>query len=391
MPHRLINNQLDFILFEEGSFSPLNWLLREGHLDYNDYLDWKKGTTKYLEDHFKTPVATIITALETVKAYAGLLKLESSRETYISTDNQTLHFCRSAADELIFTTVYEPAHDRIQMDLFFDSADSCAVANVVNAIIEGDSLNIADLLLKLATLNPDKHLRFKQLLGFEQQIIHNTLSTEQRIAVLIQNTTPLAFELLGRFTLDFLTPLWHTLSAEVADLHFDADQPQNHLSFTAFKEFQWQQALQSIKREKDWNKQPLLIFRYAESCFKLNKDREGIEHWFELFIRFPDDAECLIKDSANRLMFADWQSFAELDPELESSLFPAWVVMNKPALAKNTVTSEVIDNEALQLIKQLSLNTQEVINDTVIQLRARLQQSSPALFVHYMRANSEDY
>lgn len=49
-----IYNQIDLILFEEGSFSPLNWLLREGHLDYSVYQNWKKGQTGYLEDHFKT-------------------------------------------------------------------------------------------------------------------------------------------------------------------------------------------------------------------------------------------------------------------------------------------------------------------------------------------------
>lgn len=119
-----IQNQLDFILFEEGIFSPLTWLLREGHLDYNNYLDWRKQQTKYLEDYFKTPIATLITSLEAARDYAGSLKLESSREIYLSTHNQTLHFCRSTAHEFIFTTVYEPAQDRMQMDLFFDSAES---------------------------------------------------------------------------------------------------------------------------------------------------------------------------------------------------------------------------------------------------------------------------
>ena len=387
MPHRLIQNQIDFILFEEGSFSPLNWLLREGYLDYNDYLFWKSGTLKYLEDHFKTPITTIMTALEAAKDYAGLLKLEPSRQTYLSTDNQTLHFCRTEADELIFTTIYEPAHDRMQMDLFFDSADTCAVSNLICAIVEGRSTDIPGLMAKSAPLNPDKHLQFKKLLDFEQKITQTKLSSDKKICVILQKVTPLAFEILGRFTLDFLTPLWHTLSEEVADLNYDADKPQNHLSFTAFKEFQWQQVLLSIEREKNWSKQPQLIFRYAESCFKLNREREGIGYWFKMFIRFPDDAGRLIKDSCNRLMVADWQSFSELEPELESSLFPAWMVMTKPALAKKTVTLGMTDNEPLQLIEKLVCNREEVINETAIQLRARLQKNSPSLFVHYMRTH----
>jgi len=118
-------------------------------------------------------------------------------------------------------------------------------------------------------------------------------------------------------------------------VHYDADKPQNHLSFTAFKAFQWQQVLSSIEQEKGWSLQPPLIFRYAESCFKLNREREGIEYWFRLFIRFSDDAERFIQQSCHRLMSTDWHSFAELDPELDSALFPAWVLIKKPALAKN--------------------------------------------------------
>lgn len=88
-------------------------------------------------------------------------------------------------------------------------------------------------------------------------------------------------------------------------------------------------------------------------------------------------------------MFFDWQYFSELDPELEPSLFPAWMVMNKPALAKNTVLSDRESNEFLQLIENLVCTTNSKINETVIQLRARLQNNSPALFVHYMRTKDK--
>ena len=385
MPHT-IHNQLDFILFEEGSFSPLNWLLREGHLDYSAYQNWKKGTSRYLEDHFKTPITTLITTLKAASDYARSLQLKPSRQTYLSTESHTLHFCRSPAHEIIFTTIYEPADDRMQMDLFFDSADTCAVSNLISAIVDGCSVDIAGLMAKLKPLNPDKYQHFKTLLAYEQKINQSDLSSAQKIEVILQKITPLAFDLLGRFTLDFLTPEWHTLSEEVADLHFDADNPNNHLSFTAFKEFQWQQVLTSIEQEKNWSKQPLLIFRYAESCFKLDREREGIEYWFSLFIQFPEKAEQQIKNSCHRLLYTDWQSFSELDPELESSLFPAWLIMTKPALAQNTLTSE-INNEPLQLITKLVCNTERVINETAIQLRVRLQQNSPFLFKHYMRTH----
>ena len=376
------------ILFEGGCFSSLNWLLREGHSDYGDYQKWRKGKLAFLEDHFKTPITEIIADLQRIQDYATALKLESLSHTYTSIASQPLHFIRSPANELIFTTVYEPAKDRMQTDLFFDSAPACTAYDLIRAIIDKRSHDITVLLTKLKPSNPEKHQQFARLLAFEKKM-QSEETGDQKITLLNQVVTPLAFTILGRFAHDFLTPLWHKLSVEIADRHFEAEAPEYHLSFTAFKGFQWQQVLSSIDRERNWIKQPLLIFRYAEACFKLNKEQKGIANWFNLFILYPETAVRLIDDTCNRLMFSDWQYFSELDPELEPPLFPAWMVMNKPALAKNTVLSDRKSNEFLQLIENLVCTTNSKINETVIQLRARLQNNSPALFVHYMRAKDK--
>lgn len=123
MSNQIIHNQVDLILFEEGKFSVLNWLLREGRLDYTDYRKWRNGEIPYLEDHFKTVIPEIIADLKIARHYAGKLKLASFTHSFTSAGNQILHFCRCCpTNELIFSTDYEPAQDRVQMDLFFDSA-----------------------------------------------------------------------------------------------------------------------------------------------------------------------------------------------------------------------------------------------------------------------------
>ena len=43
MSNQIIHNQVDLILFEEGIFSVINWLLREGYLDFIDYRKWRNG------------------------------------------------------------------------------------------------------------------------------------------------------------------------------------------------------------------------------------------------------------------------------------------------------------------------------------------------------------
>jgi len=389
MSNQIIHNQVDLILFEEGKFSVLNWLLREGRLDYSDYQKWRKGEIPYLEDHFKASILTIIADLEIAQRYAGKLKLDSFRHAHTSVANQALHFCRCPANELIFTTDYEPAQDRVQMDLFFDSAPVCATNDLIRAIIDKRGEDILRLMSQLKSLAPENHQKFDHLLALQNELTLTRKTTGRKIDLLLQTVTPLAFDVLGQFAHDFLTPLWHQLSAEVTDRHFEAESPEDHLSFTAFKGFQWQQVLSSVTREADWIKQPVLLFRYGEACFKLNKELEGLEGWFRLFMTFPEAAKTRVGNTCNRLLLEDWRQFNELEPELEPPFFPAWIVLKKPALAKNAFTfdGESVGNASLQLMCRLVDGKEKGLNETLIKLRARLQQQNPLLFIHYMVAN----
>jgi hypothetical protein len=97
----------------------------------------------------------------------------------------------------------------------------------------------------------------------------------------------------------------------------------------------------------------------------------------------------MVGSTCNRLLLEDWRQFNELDPELEPSFFPAWIVLTKPALAKSAFTFDCVSigNGSLQLIYSLVGTKEKGINETTIQLRARLQQQNPKLFIHYMAAN----
>lgn len=322
--------------------------------------------------------------------YALSQKLEAFKSPYLSAVGQPLYFCRASANEAIFTTVFQPTQDRIQLDLFFDNAAAFTESKLVSAIVDKNRQDIPDLLAKLKSSSPEKYHQFTQLIGFEQQIAESKETTDGKIELLMQSVTPLAFEILGRYAHDFLTPLWQTLSAEVAGQRFDAEIPECHLSYTAFKGFQWQQVGTSIQQDQDWINQPILLFRYAEACYKLNNESGGKSKWFYLFSLFPEDAERMIELTGNRLMLVDWKSFSELDPELDPCLFPCWMMIRKPALANYASVSDCASNNLLRLIKSLVSQSANEINETIIQLRSRLQRENPALFIHYMRANQSD-
>ena len=390
--NRIIQNQVDLILFEEGSFSPLTWLLREGHLDYGDYQMWKKGEVDYLDSCFKTSVSNILSDLELVKNYSRVLKLESFQQSYLSSEGQQLSFSRCPESELIYTTVFEPADNRVQMDLFFDSSSACTENDLITAIINNRNEDITKLLARLKDIDFVKYHRFKTLLSIQNKFRSSSESGDWKRQLLEDQLIPLAFELLGRFGHDFLTPLWQIISTDIAGQNFDPGDPRNHLSYTAFKSFQWQDVLSSVQRETDWLKQPLLLFRYAEACFKLQNELEGLEKWFMLFMIYFAEAEQNIDKTCNRLLLADWQFFRELDPELDTLLFPAWMLLNKPALAKHAFVfdSECDGDESFHLISQLLFCAEGGLSEEAIQLRAKLKLKNPGLFIHLMKTVEDE-
>ncbi|MGR8981622.1 MAG: hypothetical protein ACU84H_16240 [Gammaproteobacteria bacterium] len=201
-----IQHHVDSILFEEGSFSAIAWLLRSGRLDYTDYRNWRKGEAGYLEDRFKTALPEIIADLKQAQRYAEKLKLDSVCQPYASVNQKSLKISRSAADELLFTTIYQPAEDRLQTDLFFDSAPVVVAQELIRAIVDHRDDSILSLLAQLKSLAPEKHASFNRLLAQQEQLARYP-ETQSKIDFLLNTLTPSAFNVLGRFANDFLTPL----------------------------------------------------------------------------------------------------------------------------------------------------------------------------------------
>lgn len=386
MKDRIIHNQVDLILFEEGRFSTLSWLLREGHVDYCDYQKWLNGAIDYLENHFKTPRDTIYSGLEKVQDYARKLKLESHHQTFTSLTGQKLHISHCPEHELIYTTIFEPQKNRLQMDLFFDSSPACTMADLAKAIINSNQDEIALLLKRLQAIDPQQNRRFRQLLSHKNELSSTIADHSFKIALLENKLSPLIYQLFGAMAQDYLISLWRILSVELAELNFNADSPKCHLSYTAFKGFQWQQVLDAIEREKDWQKHPVLLFRYAEACFKLHNELHGLEYWFRLFLFFTDSATQFIDNTCHRLLFNDWLDFQALEPELQGIFFPTWILLNKPPLAKYSfaLPGHSPGVEAFQLVSKIVSDSDSGLSESAVQLRALLKQQYPKIFTHLL-------
>lgn len=386
--HNPVSPQVDQLLFEEGRFSPVSWLLANGFLEYGDYVNWRNGLIDSLDSCFIRQRDTIITQLKAAQRYAVSLGFESVVVAYTSTDQRVLLISCNPADDLIFKTDFEPAHDRMQLDLFFDSTPVCTENELITALIAGNVQEIDIYLDKLNRYDDRKHQDFKQLIELGCRIKSGSLSIQQKVAVLEEEMMPLSLKLLRGESLRFLTPLWRTLSDSLNGYAFRPQVPNVHISYTAAKAFQWQDVVSSIEQEPKWLENPLLLFRYAEASFKLNRELTGFTAWFQIFLSDAEEAEQLIKKTAHSLLSADWRRFQDLDPELETRFFPAWLLLIKPALARHDykLTGDSEGCQAFSLVKQLMILPRERTGNASLSLRAELKMLNPGIFDHFIRA-----
>ncbi|WP_341326492.1 hypothetical protein [Methylotuvimicrobium sp. KM2] len=378
-----IRHHVDQLLIEQGRFSPIAWLLATGYLSYSNYIDWRDGLIENLDSRFTAPRERIIEQLAIATNYARTLGLSETRGTYLSTEQNELIISRNSQDDINFKTDFAPPQDRMQMDLFFDSAPIYAENELIDAIITRNKRKIPELLDTLYAFDPEKHEDYALLIVQEKKFRAPGLSLPNKLDTLDNTLMPLAVKLLRSEAIRFLTPLWQSLSAELTDCPFDPELPKLHVSYSGMKAFLWHDVTKAIEQEPDYFKQPILLFRYAEASFKQDRELSGLEHWFLLFLLHTEIAEQLIKQTGHHLLSDDWQRFQKLDLELPTQFFPAWILLIKPALAKQDLilNGEAEGFLAFNLAKQLSA---EPLESTSIALRADLKKLNPDLFRHFL-------
>jgi hypothetical protein len=110
---------------------------------------------------------------------------------------------------------------------------------------------------------------------------------------------------------------------------------------------------------------------------------------FRLCWRFPDEA-VNIGNEAEPQWRRYWQHFLELDPELPSRDFPAWVLIDQPGLARWLAAERCLvgldvpeDDRATAGLVQAKFSP--LIDASLMDKRKLLQVSNPELFACYLR------
>lgn len=202
-----------------------------------------------------------------------------------------------------------------------------------------------------------------------------------------QQLRPLAGDLLGAGSRDFLAPFWCRLLQAVRGQAFDPRQPELHASFMALQLEDWGLVQQSIEELADWTAQPLLLRRYAMACGRLQQTERAACCWFRLCWGFPEQADVIGRE-AEPLWRHRWRCFLELEPELPNRDFPAWSLLESPALSERLETAGCladleVPGDYRVIAELVQAGAAAVPAVELIERRGRLKAVNPRLFVHY--------
>ena len=384
-----IRTQVDRLLLEQGEYLPLELLLTEGRLDYADYEAWRGGEAGLLEERLFGDADQIKRDLLEAAAYAKELRLEPETLDYeVWGGGGTLRFSRAEMLDALFRTAYRRPADAPQTDLFMDSPGTALVNDIVQALGRRDLETAQRQLQQLYRSDPGNTRLggLERLLEAAQAVDTEVGEPAAELARLRDPIQPLAEELLGRHARAYLLPLWRRLHQALAGQPFDPGQPDLHRSHTAGRMLDWKAQLAAVEAEPQWREQPLLLQRHAAANLRLRDPRQALADLFRLCWRFPQQAASPAAEWPVDTQQA-WERFQELDPELETAAFPAWLLIIRPGLADTMAKPSDDAPESYRLLYRLQREQAGNAGSpgaVEVRLRGELKQLDPAMFRHYL-------
>ncbi|MGD8590512.1 MAG: hypothetical protein PVG22_16940 [Chromatiales bacterium] len=388
---KAVQQAVDRLLLEQGAYTPLELLLAEGRLLFADYEDWRAGQLSYLDELLFGDPEQSQTLLQQAAGYAQALGLEAEALAYPPWGggaNQP--FSPHAEFDRLFHTRYRKPETAPQLDLFMDTSGASLVNGIRQALIGRDPSEARRQLDLLFDTDPGNHQLggLERLIEAAEQLPLPVEETAGELETLQQELRPLALDLLGAGSRDYLAPFWRRLLETLWEQPFDPEHPERHASFMALQLEDWDLVQQSIEDLAEWHVQPVLLRRFARASGRLQQPERAACCWFLLCWRFPDQAEAIGRE-AEPLWRQRWRRFQELEPELPNRDFPAWSLLEQPALVKRLETADCFTDveipQAYRVTAELvSASAAALPAGELIEQRKRLKALNPSLFDHYL-------
>jgi len=385
---------VDRLLFEQGTYTPLELLLSEGRLIYADYEAWRDRQCDYLEELLFGNPEESIDLMKRAEAYVRALGLVPETQCYASgsdAQGHRLRFSATSALDRCFHTGYRKDDESPQMDLLMDTAGVTIGNGIIRALIERNEDEARQLLDQLFETDPGhRHLGGLERLVEVGNIESPIEDAGRELLGLEGQICPLAEEILGPGARHYLAPLWQRLTRALLEVAFDPDNPKLHSSYSALRSEDWVQAKASVEATSNWEDQFVLLRRHARACGRLHLNPEAVSDWFRLCWRFPDQAACIGNEAEPQCRHT-WQRFVELDPELPNRDFPAWTLIDQPGLARRLAKEGSFDGvdvpQDYRVIASLVQATPTpLVDPEIMDKRKLLQECNPDLFAVYLQS-----
>ncbi len=385
---RIIIQAVDDIISELGSYNPIELLLRQGRLRYNDYERWRSGEQEFICELLMGSTRRINTLLSTAKEYALALKLDAEPLQVQGWQgnklNQPLQFCPASSDihEALLNTQYIRSESLPQLDLFFDN-QGVQLANDLKLALSDRNIELAaDRLNQLEHADPNHRLcgQGAQLLSALQKLAQPERdSSITELKYLQQTLAPLAQDALADKARDFIAPFWRDLANHLPKGEYSQAHPQLHPAYCFEQILDWPQVIRYILAINNWQQYPALFASLSHGYYHNAQRIESIQVlcdycWLhpQADIFMPDDFNCI----------QAWNQYIDeaLDEIWGQQHFPAWLLFKEQGLSVHLSANAGHTPDAFIALQSLV----GVDDDGQIPLRKQLQKAHEGIFRYYL-------
>lgn len=393
--HIEIHFAVDRILMKYGKYDPLELLLSEEFLDYEDYRRWRKGDIRVLDGVLKNGGNEITTYLERARCWAIELRLVSETVIHNGWQENRESVLTPSSDRLLnelLSFQYRPPSDDLQSNLFSDSGLTAALHTLSVALISGDIDSAHKSFGQLEQFEPgDSYTSCAKVLidALELPSPEGLRQGIDRIRRMEQDWIPAATDFFGPCRRDFLVPLWRGIGKALEQTNaYNPEQPHFHASRAYREGLDWRGVKRSILAVSNHTLESALLARLAEAHGKLGDRAKSLGAWFTLCRIDPEEFERLIErtDFPDPKLQTIWFNALneDLDPTMSPRWFPAWMLLEEPSAADwlDPLLTDDFPSRAFDLVKALLAHPHP--DKRGIELRNALKAIHPGLLKRFL-------
>lgn len=386
-------------LSEQGQFCLLDWLIAHNILPYSHYENWRHGNSETLIDEqtkLAEPMQSWITAAD---KHCAQLQLQSEPQQYfswgstqtalITSSNKTVHKALSQ--------VWMRQQDIPQLDLFMDNAATIA-ENQLRQSLSGRQFDTAQEQLQRLTQLNAKHAKlggYQDLINYGQHLNANPTVLEEALLPelngLEQEVVPLAQEILGSSSRDYLALAWRRLGDNSLRTALNSEKPELHASYAYARVPDWQAVEQSLRECQQLYQSPLLLQRFAQALENQQQHAQALYIWCLLFDVDADYGSKVAESGQYRQIADLWDQFWDISEAIIdtgedqwTAFFPCFVLFRHAGLIHLTDQFMAFNNAALCAAFELIGARQR--GDNEVSYREQLHAIHPALVQLYIRS-----